>query len=248
MLRFLALPMLLLSATVALPAAQGIWPEEARALPMDRPAWVLVVPAVRGDDGRIQLWDRFSPWSREWVVPRATPAGLRTISISGDSEDQKLIRPEQLDNMSSETLRLLAGKYGAEAVAVAVEDAGSSVAVAVWKKGGHATWEAASVDGSPRAAALRTIDELFSGTDGHDARMSAVGEGEPAAAIVAQRSDPQTGLMEYRIEASPEAARLIGSSPSLRLTGQDGSVVDVLVVDGRAIEDIMMEAGVSLPR
>jgi hypothetical protein len=246
MRRAFAACMLLVASSAALASPQGVWPEDARSLPMGRPSWVLVVPAVRGGDGRIQLWDRFSPWSREWVVPRPTPSGVRTVSISGDAEDQKLIRSEQLDNMSSETLRLLAGKYGAEAVAVVVEDAGSAVAVAVWKRGGHATWEAADMAGDPRKAALATIDDLFGGADAREAPVSSVSDGVPSASILAQRS-LEGGLVEYRITANEEATRLIDASPSLRVSGRDGDTMDVVVVDGRDVEDVMREAGVSLP-
>jgi hypothetical protein len=245
MRRALAASLLLVASSPAFASPQGVWPEEARSLSMGRPSWVLVVPAVRGGDGRIQLWDRFSPWSREWVVPRPTPSGVRTVSISGDAEDQKLIRSDQLDNMSSETLRLLAGKYGAEAVAVVVEDADSAVAVAVWKRGGHATWEAADMAGDPRKAALATIDDLFGGADAREASSSA-SDGVPSASILAQRS-LEGGLVEYRITANEEAVRLIDASPSLRVSARDGGTMDVVVVDGRDVEDVMHEAGVSLP-
>jgi hypothetical protein len=245
MRRALAASLLLFASFPAFASPQGIWPEEARSLPMGRPSWVLVVPAVRGGDGRIQLWDRFSPWSREWVVPRPTPSGVRTVSISGDAEDQKLIRSDQLDNMSSETLRLLAGKYGAEAVAVVVEDADSAVAVAVWKRGGHATWEAADMAGDPRKAALATIDDLFGGADGRETPESSP-VGVPSASILAQRG-LEGGLLEYRIRADEEAARLIEASPSLRVSARDGETMDVVVVDGRDVEDVMHEAGVTLP-
>jgi hypothetical protein len=167
------------------------------------------------------------------------------VSISGDAEDQKLIRSDQLDNMSSETLRLLAGKYGAEAVAVVVEDTQSAVAVAVWKRGGHATWEAADTEGDPRKAALATIDHLFGGTDAREAGPGAPG-GVPSASILAQRL-LEGGLLEYRIRADVEASRLVEASPSLRVSSRDAETMDVIVIDGRNVEDVMREAGVSLP-
>lgn len=242
MLREATALLVYLAASAASAAPQGIWPEEARDLPMSRPGWVLVVPAVRGGDGCIQLWDRFSPWSREWVVPRATPAGVRTVSISGDAEDQKLIRPEQLDNMSSETLRLLAGKYGAEAVAVAVEDGEGQVAVAVWKRGGHATWDVAPADAQPRKAALSAIDGLFSGVE---SRPEPAADVEGAAAILAQRITEE-GLPEYRLQVDARAAGLAAASASLRVEARDGGTMDVVVLDGRDVEDVLRDAGIEV--
>lgn len=233
-----------LTASSASASPQGIWPDEARHLPMGRPSWVLVVPAVRGEDGRIQLWDRFSPWSREWVVPRPTPSGIRTVSISGDSEDQKLIRSEQLDNMSSETLRLLAGKYGAAAVAVVVEDSSNSIAVAVWKKGGHATWEVAQIGDTPRSSALAAIDVLFGGTDA--AIVDAAAEAQTAAATIIAQRLIEGGAPEYRLKVNGEAARLVATSSTFRVTGREGDLVDVMVVDGRDIESALLQVGVSV--
>lgn len=233
---------LLLQASTAAALPQGAWPDEARNLPLGRPAWVLVVPASRADDGTIRLWDRQDEWLRSWVVPKATPQGIRTVAISGDSEDQKLVHGEQLDNMRVDSLRLLARKYSAEAVAVVVRDSAEAVAVAAWRVGTHATWEAAGqTDGQDaRGAALAVMDSLFSKAAQSETATSSIG---PAVRVVAERLSTDGVRMEYRIECPPDRISLLEGSSSLQITRSGDGTVDVLVLDGRDITDILSEVG-----
>lgn len=234
-------------ASHALALPQGAWPDEARSLPLGRPGWILVVPATRTADGSIRLWDRQDDWLRSWVVPRPTPSGIRTVAISGDSEDQKLIHGEQLDNMRVDSLRILARKYGAEAVAVVVRDAEEEVAVAAWRSGAHATWdEAVSEAGSenPRTNALTVIDALFGEKTAPRRAGDAVPyAGHPQVRVVAERLSADGVRMEYRVEIGADQVEALRSSSSVEITRFGDGTADVLVVDGRAITDIISEAG-----
>jgi Uncharacterized protein conserved in bacteria (DUF2066). len=237
-----ALAFLLQSSSVfALP--QGNWPEEARNLPLGRPSWILVIPASRSEDGTIRLWDKQDEWLKSWIVPKKTPDGIRTVAITGDSEDQKLIHGEQLDNMRVDSLRVLARKYSAEAVAVVVRDSADDVAVAAWRSGSHATWDEAGPDVSedPRGSALAVIDSLFSTvvTSPSDTDQ------EPRAGVrvLAERMSADGYRMEYRLESSPEAIPMLQSATSLQVTNILDDVVDVLVLDGRDISDILRDLG-----
>lgn len=245
MKRLLAVLALLLSAPSASAAPEGAWPEEARAISLGRPAWVLVVPAVRDANGGFVLWDRTSPWSRAWTVPKATPSGIRTVAITGDSEDQKLIHAAQIDNMSSESLRMLARKYEADAVAVVVQDQLEAVAVAAWRTGRHATWDTPATTGDPRKVALDTMDTIFSGsgTTSSSARAEVRPDG---VRILAQRMSADGYRMEYRLEAGQREADAISVSPSLSVKGSGEGTVDVIVLDGRAIEDVIHEVGLDI--
>lgn len=239
--------LLALQASNALALPQGAWPEEARSLPLGRPGWILVVPATRAADGSIRLWDRQDEWLRSWVVPKATPSGIRTVAISGDSEDQKLIHGEQLDNMRVDSLRILARKYGAEAVAVAVRDDEEEVAVAAWRAGAHATWEeAVSEAGSenPRTNALTVIDALFGEkAANHQAEVGLPDAGHPQVRVVAERLSADGLRMEYRVEIGADQVEALRSSSSVEITRFGEGTADVLVVDGRAIADIISEVG-----
>lgn len=238
-----------LQASCALALPQGAWPNEARDLPLGRPGWILVVPATRTENGSIRLWDRQDDWLRSWVVPRPTPSGIRTVAISGDSEDQKLIHGEQLDNMRVDSLRVLARKYGAEAVAVVVRDAAEEVAVAAWRAGGHATWtEAVSDSGSsdPRVSALAAIDGLF------DNQTATPRGSEPAAEsggmsvrVVAERISGDGVRMEYRLQIGEDQIETLKLSSSLEVFRFGDGTADVVVLDGRGIADIIAEAGLS---
>lgn len=234
---------LLLHATTAAAVPQGAWPDDARNLPLGRPSWILVVPASRADDGTIRLWDRQDEWLRSWVVPKATPDGIRTVAITGDSEDQKLIRGEQLDNMRVDSLRLLAHKYSAEAVAVVVRDSGEDVAVAAWRAGAHATWDEASVGEArdSRGTALAVMDALFSKAAA--SAEPAEGATPSAVRVVAQRMSADGIRMEYRLECPQESLAALQGTSSLQITRSGDGTVDVLVLDGREIGEILAEAG-----
>lgn len=234
----------LLQSTIAIAAPQGAWPESARDLPLGRPSWVLVVPAIRTDDGDIRLWDRADDWVRSWVVPRPTPSGIRTVAISGDSEDQKLIGGDQLDDMRVAALGTLARKYGAEAVAVVVRDAEQAIAVAAWREGRHATWSLGTPqsDGDEtRMAALTAIDDIF--VEAVQDEPYEMLESVAVATVIAERIAPDGAGMEYRIEVASPLAERLASSPSLRISSHGETTTDVIVIDGRPIAEILQELG-----
>lgn len=244
-LRLATLSALLLQSFTALASPQGSWPPEARNVPVGRPTWVLVVPATRSDDGLIKLWDKQDSWTDTWVVPKPTPGGIRTVAITGDSEDQKLVRGEQLDHMGLESLHTLARKYGAEAVAVVVRDSNDEVAVAAWKPGREPTWEAAPgvAATDPRGGALAVIDALFAAPAAQQTEVAASETETGPVKIIAERLSSDGVRMEYRIQCTEGQAATLGTSSSLQVTRSGEGTADVLVLDGREIDGILREIG-----
>jgi hypothetical protein len=204
---------------------------------------VLVVPATRSDDGSIKLWDKQDTWLDSWVVPKPTPEGIRTVAITGDSEDQKLIHGDQLDSMRLDSLRILARKYGADAVAVAVKDSLDGVAVAAWKSGKEPTWEQADAATSPdpRIDALAVMDTLFAAPTAQQATPLVSDLERGPVRIVAERLSQDGVRMEYRIQCTQGQAGILGTSSSLQVTRSGDGTADVLVLDGREIADILNE-------
>jgi hypothetical protein len=250
MIRHLLSLALTLAPSAAFAAAEGNWPESMRGGTFAKPAWILVVPVARQADGTLALFDRKNPWVREWIVPQPTASGIRTVAIVGDSEDKRLISAPEIDEMRSIALGKRARKYNAPAIAVVVSDTDGTSAVAAWMNGRTPTWDTPS-DGQGKAALVTALDAIFTGTD------RTVGAGEqgtassrPAALIIAERMNRDLNQMEYRISPqSREAEQLIAGSQSLLYLGQagdDGSVMEVRIRDGRSIEAILAEVGVAL--
>lgn len=239
---------LVLAPTLVFANARGSWPDEARGGTFTRPAWVLVVPAKRLGDGGLVLWDRTNPWVREWIVPQPTPSGLRTVAIVGDSEDKRLISNADIDNMQSSALERLARKYNAPAVAVAVSSDSGDAVIAAWAPGRRATWDFAEPEGGKKGL-LQRLDGIFTGRNSGRDIGQVLAASTPSVRIIAQRQDPADGKMEYRLRpSSPEAEQLIAGSASLSYNGHpadDGSVIEVKIEDGREIEAILKDAGVS---
>jgi len=225
---------------------EGSWPQDARGGSLKRPAWVLVVPAKRQEDGSLLVWDRNDSWVRQWIVPEKTPKGLRTVAIVGDSEDKRLVAAAQIDNMQSSALRQIARKYNAPAIALAVS-AGDEQVVAAWVPGFNATWDYTAGGFESRKASLETIDQLFSG---EAVMTSGFGEGQEQAAevsVLAERFNEQTQAMEYRVRAPNIEAenRMLGSSRFVVLgrSESDESVLEIRMNDNTPIEKALQEAG-----
>lgn len=220
-------------------APEGSWPEESRGQPLPKPEWILVVPARRGPDGAVKAWDKEDSWTREWIVPRATPSGTRTVAIVGDSEDRRNIEGWSLDEMDVAALGRLASKYSAPAVAVVVEDDLGAAAVAAWMPQQAATWETAGA-GDARNGSLATLDSIFSG--GSPSRESF------DVAITGQRVDG--GRTEYRIElAHPIMEDVLRGVPGLDVIGYVDAKRPSLIVsvnDGRDIEMVLRSAGIGI--
>jgi hypothetical protein len=247
-----AAAVLTLLAAPAMASPQGSWPEDMRGYSLPKQNWIMILPATRRTDGTVSVWNRADPWNRQWIVPKATPNGTRTVAVNGDSEDMRIVSPEQIDNMSVAALSKLAGKYGASAIAVVVMEEPGQVAVAAWAKGNYATWESAVDEGAPRLDALKTLDEIYGGAD-HD--MTVGDRGAPDApddqrvSIVGQRFDEQAGRMEYRISGPSTALDKIAADPAFEISARNDDVpptVDLSVRDGRDVEQVLSEAGVAV--
>lgn len=226
---------------------EGSWPQDARGGSLRKPAWVLVVPAKRQEDGTLLVWDRNDSWVRQWIVPEKTPKGLRTVAIVGDSEDKRLIAATQIDNMQSSALRQIARKYNAPAIALAVS-AGDEQVVAAWVPGYNATWDYTTGGIENRKASLETIDQLFSG---HQAvATSDFGDEQThveGVSVLAERFNTQAQAMEYRVRApSAEAENRMLESNRFMVLGRassDQSILEIRMNDNTPIEKALQEAG-----
>ena len=212
----------------------------------------MIIPATRKPDGSVSVWNRTDAWNREWIVPRATPGGTRTVAVNGDSEDMRIVSPDQIDNMSVPALSKLAGKYGASAIAVVVAEDTGEVAVAAWANGNYATWDSAVSGSEPRDDALRTLDEIYAGADPNLA-FSPKEAGDAGnlnyVTIVGQRYNEQIGGMEYRISGPSSVLDRVAANPAFGVEARNEDVppsLDLTVVDGRDVERVLAEAGVAV--
>jgi hypothetical protein len=241
-----------LAAAPALASPQGSWPEDMRGYSLPRQNWIMILPATRKPDGTVSVWNRTDAWNRQWIVPKATPNGTRTVAVNGDSEDMRIVSPEQIDNMSVAALSKLAGKYGASAIAVVVLEEPGQVAVAAWARGNYATWDSAVDEDTPRLDALKTLDEIYAGTDrnmtvGDSAASEA--QGDQRVTIVGQRFDERAGRMEYRISGSAGVLDKIAADSAFEVSTRNEDVpptIDLSVRDGRDVEQVLSEAGVAV--
>jgi hypothetical protein len=212
----------------------------------------MIIPATRKPDGSVSVWNRADIWNREWIVPKATPGGTRTVAVNGDSEDMRIVSPDQIDNMSVSALSTLASKYGAAAIAVVVADDTGSVAVAAWAKGNYATWDSAVGGSDPREDALRTLDQIYAGAEPNLASSpQEPGENETRnyVTIVGQRFNEQTGGMEFRISGPQDLLDRIVSDPAFKVEARNEDVppsVDLTVSEGRDVESVLSEAGIDV--
>lgn len=226
---------------------EGAWPQEARGGSLRKPAWVLVIPAKRQSDGNLLVWDRADDWVRQWIVPKATPGGIRTVAIVGDSEDKRLVSASHIDNMQSSALRQIAAKYNAPAIALTVSGDDGQV-VAVWVPGQHATWDYANGNRMDRNAALETMDLLFAGKQSSPEVSSTSGSTNTVQVqIVAERFNQDRQVMEYRIRAQgDEAEYRLGNANGLLVLGRatdDPHVYEVRMKNATSIEAALENAG-----
>ncbi len=250
MLKYLLAATVYLAPIAAEAAAEGSWPDQFRGATFARPAWVLVIPAQRQSDGSLTVFDRTNPWVREWIVPKPTAQGIKTVTLTGDSEDKRLLTPADIEEMRAQALQRLAQKYNAPAIAVVVSDVDGTAAIAAWMQNRRATWEKPT-QGVDRLALSATLDSIFTGTDhASSAEPDLVTDGRPVARIVAERLNQEENKMEYRIEPlSKDAEQLIAGSSSLQYIGQsagDGGIMEVRIMDGSSIEAVLAAVGVSV--
>lgn len=228
---FLAVP-----GVLANPGEQ--WPEEALSVSLSKPQWILVVPVRRNADGSMAAWQKGDDWTREWIVPRPTPGGTRTVAITGDSEDARTVRSASLETMDARVLGWLAAKYKAPAVAVAVEDAYGTTAVAGWIQGEGAAWRRAD-GGAPRQASLSSMDDIFSGRRSNETFD---------VAITGQRLEE--GRVLYRIEVTQDImGDVLRGVDGLDVIGSEDADPHALIVsprDGEDIESVLRQAGISV--
>ncbi len=92
------------------------------AVSNEPPSWVLIITG-RENGGTYTLWNAEDEWSKAWQ--RAPSTGISTAVATGDSADQLRLKPTMLqeyDPALTDTLRALANKYGAPAVALVILD------------------------------------------------------------------------------------------------------------------------------
>ena len=224
---------------------QGSWPQSMRGQYLPTPDWVLIIPALRNDDGTITIWNKEGEWNRNWIVPRKTPSGIRTVAISGDSEDKRLITGGQIDNMSNASLLSMNEKYDAKAIAVVVTDSTGDLAVAAWSAGLDATWQEGIRTDNPRKLALSIIDDIFSG----NSNQYEYWQPSNSVKIIAERLNPITMKMEYRLEGDREVLVAVKDSEELDVIAEfteAPTILDVSLINDKTIEDIFFEMGINL--
>lgn len=210
--------------------AEGSWPPEARGEVLPKPSWVLVIPVVRSADGSIEAWNRKSTWTRRWVVPKTTGEGLRTVAITGDSEDARMVTGEAIDNMDTASLGRISAKYGAPAIAVVVQSALGDTAVAAWSPGMSAVWDMTEPGEDSHAGALRIIGQLFSGRATPRLRIAGVRTMDGAEQYKLESDDPATLDRLY----DRDGLTVVEES---RMPGHSYAVVTVS--EGRDIESVL---------
>lgn len=202
--------------------AASPWPQSAENRALPRPSWVLVIPARRHADGSLTIWDRDDEWTRAWRVPRVID-GMRVVTLFGDSQDSRSITSAAIDGMQVDEMQVVLDKYGAPALALAVND-GTSVAVAAYVPGWSAGWSATTAgadDTESRENALDVIGALFSG--------SAAAPQQPTSdpiEILAFRDDDMTGGRDYRVAVRVDEGRIQGVIDQIASV-PGGNIVDV---------------------
>lgn len=239
---FIAWLITVVTITSAHALPQGSWPDEASHISLSKKDWILVIPARRSQDGEIILWDKDDPWLKQWIVPRQTPSGIKTVAITGDAEDKSLIHGWHVENMEVDALRGLSQKYKAPAIAVAVMDEDEQVAVAGWVSGEGAAWRFADMQTSSRVASLQALDDIFKGYS--DYQFS---PGRTDVFIAGQRE--VDGWLEYLIEAAHpdtlERIRRMGEVQVFDVTDTEIPSIIVRITDGRDIETVLRSVGIS---
>lgn len=245
--RFFISVAMTLVASGAYAAPQGAWPDNMMGKTLPKQSWIMVIPAERMADGGIKVWDRSDAWNESWLVPRSTPSGVRTVAVNGDADDKRMVSSSEIDGMSVAALSALAGKYGADAIAVPVVDANGQVAVAAWARGGYATWSSAPMTAAAseaRGAALALMDTIFSG--GGSKGVSSKSE---SVQITGQRFNAIVGADEYRIAGRGEVLDALAASPNIVVTGRENGETPALHVttkDGRDVAAVLSDMGISI--
>jgi hypothetical protein len=229
--------------TMACASPEGSWPEEASYISLSKKNWVLVIPARRSENGEIVLWNKEDEWLQQWIVPRQTNSGMKTVAITGDADDRRLVQGYHLENMDVNVLNKLAAKYRAAAIAIAIKDKSEQLAVAGWVSGEGAAWRSINSHEANREAALGMIDDIFNGySDPSEGTVQ-----EDTIAITGQRQN--AGWTEYRLEYfSPESILKLQSIPGVEIVGNSDTnrpSVIVRITDGRDIETVLRSAGIS---
>lgn len=230
----------------ALSSPQGSWPAELKGVGLPTPDWILVLPAKREPSGTIKLWDKDDPWNREWVVPKATPTGIRTVAIAGDAEDRRVVADWHVDTMDVTALSMLAEKYSAPAIAVVVQDDMGDTAIAAWMPEYEAVWDAVGATDGDREPALHILEYIFRGHEDAAVHYTA---NETEVIITGQRFNGST--YEYRLELiGNEAEGILKTASGIEIVEYIDTLTDIRTIvvrgtDGRDIETILMSNGIN---
>lgn len=241
------------SAAYAYDEAAAPWPERARGRSVPRPEWILVIPASRDDQGRLSVWNRDEDWTKSWRVP-SIEGRTRIVTLMGDSEDLRTITAEAFDGMEIAPIERVMRKYGAPAIALAVE-AEESAAIAVYVPGYAASWNTVEKEktatGTHRQA-VATIADMISG--GHGAvPMTETASAPPSDTIdiMAWRPSPDGYGAEFRLEltGSDNILEAVSSLPAVTMLdyyGSAGKTIATLRYDGEAenFETLLRETGI----
>jgi hypothetical protein len=202
----------------------------------ETPAWTLVVPVHRLPDGNVAFWEREDAWSKAWRIPGGQ-GGLRTVEVTGDSEDKAETTWAMMEAMDRAALWRLSEKYGAPSISVVTLE-GDAVTVNAWSGGRISGESSVAVDPSDMAAARATATELMAAViedlhaasgekaadDGEEDEAAPEMDRDPVKVSVVSRIDIDGGW-EYRLavpaEDAERAAELLGSIQGLAVSGRE---------------------------
>lgn len=241
------------SVAYAYDEAAAPWPERARGRSLPRPAWILVIPASRDAQGRLSVWNRDEDWTKSWRVP-SIEGRTRIVTLMGDSEDLRTITADAFDGMEIAPIERVMRKYGAPAIALAVE-AEESAAIAVYVPGYAASWNAVEkgeTAASTHRQAVATIAEMISSGQGAVPTTETVSAPETdTIGIMAWRPSPDGYGAEFRLEltGSDRILNAVSSLPAVTMLdyyGSEGKTIATLRYDGDAenFETLLRETGI----
>lgn len=177
--------------------------------------YVLVLAFEKGADGKLVEAAPDSAWKRQWSIPTVAGSSL-FVSTYGDHTDSQASPVKSLREGVPSAFRAMAGRYGANAVALVDRDAGGAT-VTMWRSG---------IDPLARRIVDDTSDE--------------------AAMVLAMREeiDQTLGMVEAEVGiGTPERNTVEGVTIDAMRTLQDGRVQYRLTVSTRDYDSILGAAG-----
>lgn len=177
--------------------------------------YVLVMAFAKDADGKPVEAAPDSTWKRQWSIPTVTGSSL-FVSTYGDHTDSQASPVPAMREGTPSAFRAMAGRYGANAVALVDRDAGGAT-VTMWRSG---------IDPLSRRIVNDTADDAV------------------LVAEMREEIDQTLGMVEAEVGiGTPERNVVQGVAIDAMRTLQNGSVQYRLTVPSRDYEQILGAAG-----